>query len=97
MEVRFEDYDNPCLEVKKCGFQMVYKQDIEDIREMMASHSKSCSISPYEGSDAQHDYDNSMVVKEGSKIKWSRDNYNGAGPSGEGSSNDVPHSKRIQR
>ena len=70
---------------------------IEDIREMMASRSKSCSISPYEGSDAQHDFDNSMVVKEGSKIKQIYDNYNGAGPSGEGSSNDVPHSKRIQR
>ncbi|KAL0009485.1 hypothetical protein SO802_010987 [Lithocarpus litseifolius] len=95
MEVRFEDCDNPCLEVKKCGFQMVYEQDIEDIREMMAPHRKSCSISPYEGSEAQHDFDNSMVVKEGSKIKQSRDNYNGAGHSGEGSSNDVP--KRIQR
>ena len=70
---------------------------IEDIREMMASRSKSCSISPYEGLDAQHDFDNSTVVKEGSKIKRICDNYNGAGPSGEGSSNDVPHSRRIQR
>ena len=95
MEVRFEACDNPCLEVKKCGFRMVYEQDIEDIREMMAPHSKSCSISPYEGSDAQHDFDNSTVVKEGSKIKRICDNYNGVGPSGEGSSNDVPHSKRI--
>ena len=65
---------------------MVYEQDIEDIREMMAPH----SISPYEGSDAQHDFDNSMVVKEGSKIKRSHDNYNVAGPNGEGISNDVP-------
>ena len=40
MEVRFEECDNPCLEVKKCGFQMVYEQDIKDIREMMAPHSK---------------------------------------------------------
>nr|POF02716.1 hypothetical protein CFP56_04949 [Quercus suber] len=23
MEVRFEDCDNPCLEVKKCGFRML--------------------------------------------------------------------------
>ena len=76
---------------------MVYEKDIKDIRKMMALSSKSCSISPSEGSDAQHDFDNSMVVKEGSKIKRSHDNYNGARPSGEGSSNDVPHLKRLQR
>ena len=45
---------------------------------------------PYEGVDvdAQHDFDNSMVETES--------NNDGAGPSGEGSSNDVPHPKRIQ-
>ena len=50
---------------------------------------------PYKGVDvdAQHDFDNST---EGSKIEKSCDEYNGAGPSGEGSSNDVPHSRRIQ-
>uniref|UniRef100_A0A2N9G7T4 C-JID domain-containing protein n=1 Tax=Fagus sylvatica TaxID=28930 RepID=A0A2N9G7T4_FAGSY len=37
------------------------------------------------------------VVVEGNKVKRSRDDNDGAGPSGEGSSNDVPHPKRIQR
>uniref|UniRef100_A0A2N9HLU2 NB-ARC domain-containing protein n=1 Tax=Fagus sylvatica TaxID=28930 RepID=A0A2N9HLU2_FAGSY len=37
------------------------------------------------------------VAAEGNKIKRSRDEYDGAGPSGEGSSNDVPHPKRIER
>ena len=43
--------------------------------------------------DAQHDFDNST---KSNKIEKSRDEYNGTGPSGEGSSNDVPHSRRIQ-
>uniref|UniRef100_A0A2N9G555 ADP-ribosyl cyclase/cyclic ADP-ribose hydrolase n=1 Tax=Fagus sylvatica TaxID=28930 RepID=A0A2N9G555_FAGSY len=34
---------------------------------------------------------------EDNKIKRSHDDYDGAGPSGEGSFNDVPHPKRIQR
>ena len=41
-----------------------------------------------------HDFDNST---EGIKMKRGRDEYDGAGPSDEGSSNDVPHSKRIER
>ena len=91
---------------KKCGFRMVYERDIEEMREMMAQSSNSSCIVPYEGSsshaipipryhpyegvdvDAQHDFDNSMVETES--------NNDGAGPSGEGSSNDVPHPKRIQ-
>ena len=50
---------------------------------------------PYEGVDvdAPHDFDNST---ENSKIEKNRDEYNRAGPSGECSSNDVPHSRRIQ-
>ena len=102
---------SPRFECKKCGFRMVYKQDIVEIREMMAQSSNSSCIVPYEGLrsytipiprnhpykgvdvDAQHDFDNST---EGSKIEQSRDEYNGARPSGEGSSYDVPHSRRIQ-
>ena len=94
MEIRFTSPLNQCLEVKKCGFRLVYEQDIEDIREMMAQSSNSTCITPYEGLDVRHDLDNST---EYIKIKRSHDEYDGAGPSGEGSSNDVPHSKRIQR
>ncbi|KAK4570852.1 hypothetical protein RGQ29_029635 [Quercus rubra] len=81
MEVRFQWDFNPGIEFKKCGFHLLYEQDIEDIREMISTH--DC-----------HDFDNST---EGIKMKRSRDEYEGAGASGEGSSNDVPHSKRIER
>ena len=54
---------NDAIEVKQCGFRMVYKKDIED----------NTSITPCEGLD------------------------DGAGPSGEGSSNDVPHPEKIER
>ncbi|KAM4075822.1 hypothetical protein ACJW30_12G017900 [Castanea mollissima] len=81
MEVRFQWDFNPGIEFKKCGFRLLYEQDIEDIREMISAH--DC-----------HDFDNST---EGIKMKRSRDEYEGAGASGEGSSNDVPHSKRIER
>uniref|UniRef100_A0A2N9GZI3 C-JID domain-containing protein n=1 Tax=Fagus sylvatica TaxID=28930 RepID=A0A2N9GZI3_FAGSY len=39
----------------------------------------------------------STLVTEGNKVKRRRDEYDGVGPSGEGSSNDVPHPKRIER
>jgi hypothetical protein len=42
------------------------------------------------------DSDSTLVTK-GNKVKRRRDVYDGAGPSGEGSSNDVPHPKRIER
>uniref|UniRef100_A0A2N9HCR1 TIR domain-containing protein n=1 Tax=Fagus sylvatica TaxID=28930 RepID=A0A2N9HCR1_FAGSY len=38
-----------------------------------------------------------QMAAEGNKIKRSRDDYDGAGPSGEGSSNDIPNPKRIER
>ncbi|XP_075648911.1 disease resistance protein Roq1-like isoform X2 [Castanea sativa] len=74
------------------GFRVVYEQDWEDIREMLsAQSSNSTCITPYEGLDVHHN------STEGIKLKLSRDEYEGAGASGEGSSNDVPHSKRIER
>nr|POF00248.1 tmv resistance protein n [Quercus suber] len=95
MELRFRWDLNQSLKVNKCGFRMVYKQDLEDIREMIsAQSSNSVCITPYEGLDVHNDFHNST---EGIKMKRSRDEYEGAGPSGEGSSNDVPHSKRIER
>ena len=37
-----------------------------------------------------------MVEAEGNKAKETRHDYDGVGPSGEGSSNDLPHPQRIQ-
>ena len=89
--------DFSSFEVKKCGLRMVYKKDIEDLNRTKAQCSNS-SITPYEGLDVLHpNFNNSVVVVEGNKVKQSRDDNDGAGPSGEGSSNDVPHPKRIQR
>ena len=85
------------LEVKKCGHCMVYKKDIEDLNWITAQCSSN-NITPYDGIDVlHHNFNNSTVVAEANKIKRSRDEYDGAGPSGEGSSNDVPHAKRIER
>uniref|UniRef100_A0A2N9GGH9 NB-ARC domain-containing protein n=1 Tax=Fagus sylvatica TaxID=28930 RepID=A0A2N9GGH9_FAGSY len=84
-------------EVKKCGFRLLYKKDIEDPIPTTAQCSNN-NITPYEGLDVpHHNFNNWTVLTEGNKVKRSRDEYDGAGPSGEGSSNDVPHPKRIER
>ena len=83
--------------VKKCGFRVVYKKDIEDLNQTMAQSSIT-SIIPYEDLDVHnHNFNNSAVVVECNQAKRTCDDYDGAGPSGEGSSNDVPHPKRIER
>ena len=83
------------MEVKKCGFRMVYKKDIEELNRTMAQSSNT-SIIPYEDLDVvHHNFDNSIVVVEG-KAKQICDDYDGVGLSGKGSSNDVPHPKRIE-
>ena len=75
-------------EVKKCGFRLLYKKDIED----------PIPTTPYERLDVpHHNFNNWTVLTEGNKVKRRRDEYDGAGTSGEGSSNDVPHPKRIER
>jgi hypothetical protein len=85
------------FKVKKCGLRMVYKKDIEGLNRTTAQCSNN-NITPYEGLDVLHpNFNNSAVVAEVNEVKRSRDDYDGAGPSGEGSSNDVPHPKRIQR
>ena len=85
------------LEVKEYGFRMVYKKDIEDLNQTMAQSSNT-GIIPYEDLGVlHHNFDNSVVVAEGNKAKRTRDDYDGVGPSGDGSSNDVPHPKRIER
>ena len=83
--------------VKKCGFRVVYKKDIEDLIQTM-SQSSNTSIIPYEDLGVlHHNSDNSMVVGDGNKAKRTCDNYDGVEPSGEGSSNDMPNPKRIKR
>ena len=78
------------LVVTKWGARLVYEQDIEDLKKNMAG-SSSCSITPYE--------DNLDDSATDTKIKRSRDDFegDGAGPSGEGTSNEVdePQPKRI--
>ena len=84
-------------EVKKCGFRMVYKKDIEDLNQTMAQ-SSNINIIPYEDLGVLHlNFDNLAVVGEGNIAKRTRDDFDGAGPSGEGSSNDMPNPKRIER
>ena len=94
MGVRFQwDYNN-FSEIKKCGFRLVYEQDMEDIREMISTQSSnSTCVTSYEGFDVHHNFNST----KGIKLKRSHDEYDGTGPIGEGISNDVPHSKRIQR
>ena len=85
------------MEVKKCGFRMVYKKDIEDLNQTMAQNS-NINIIPYKDLGVlHHNFDNSVVVGEGNIAKRTRDDFDGAGPSGEGSSNDMPNPKRIER
>nr|POE58301.1 disease resistance protein rps4 [Quercus suber] len=84
-------------EVKKCGLRVIYNKDIEDLDRTMVQYSNS-SITPYGDSDVfHHNFNNSAVVVEFHKVKRSHDDCDGAGHSGEGSSNDIPNPKRIKR
>ncbi|KAL4594414.1 hypothetical protein ACB092_12G018900 [Castanea dentata] len=81
----------PTTMIKKWGIRMIHKKDIEDLDRTMVQYSNS-SITPYDGMDVlHHKFDNSSVAVECHKVKRSRDDYNGAEPSGERSS------KRITR
>ena len=76
----------PGMEVKKCGFRMVYKKDVEDLNQTVA-----------QSSNTSHNFDNSVVGAEGNKAKQTHDDYDGARPSGEGSSNELQHPQRNER
>ena len=76
------------FEVKRCRFRMVYKKDIEDVNRSMAQCSNNSTI-PYQGLDVFH--------HKFGNAKRTHDDYDGVGPNGEGSSNDVPHPTRIVR
>ena len=94
MKVSFEYFCPQCYDgVMKCAFRLVYKEDIEDIREMMPQCSNNSCIPPYDGLDAQHDFDNPTLV---TKIKQSHDDVNRAGPSGEVALTMYHTQKRIQ-
>ena len=96
-QIGIEIVAGPSLEVKECGFRMLCKKDIGDLNQTMAQ-SCNTSIIPYKDlGGLHHNFDNSVVVAEGNKAKRTRDDYDGVGPSGDGSSNDLPHSKRIER
>ena len=90
------------LVVEKIGVRLVYEQDKEGPNQTMAPCSNS-SI-PYEELGVHHhDLDDSASegsdtasgdsALEGSRNKLSRDEDDGAGPSGEGYSNEEPHTK----
>ncbi|XP_065625392.1 TMV resistance protein N isoform X3 [Quercus suber] len=87
---------SPDLEVKKCGLRMVYKNDIEDLNRAMA-RSRNNNIIHHKGLDVlPQNFNNLAVVAEGNKAKETRDDCDGIGPSGEGSSDDLPHLQRIE-
>ena len=81
LEVRFQFSRDSNLEFEKCGFQMVYEQDMEDIRGLAQPNNSNC-ITSYEVIDAQHDLDNLMLVTKVTKIMRSHDECDEAGPSG---------------
>nr|POE67565.1 nuclear pore complex protein nup62 [Quercus suber] len=86
----------PDLEVKKCRLHMVCKNNIEDLNRAMAQ-SRNNSIIPHKGLDVlPQNFDNLVVVAERNKTNETRDDYDGAGPSGEGSSHDLPNPQRIE-
>ncbi|XP_075648059.1 TMV resistance protein N-like [Castanea sativa] len=96
IRIKIED-DILRLKVKKWGFRMIYKKDIEDLDRTMVQYSNN-DITLYDGMDVlHHNFGNSSVAVECHEVKRSHDDYNGVGPSGEGSSNDITNPKRIKR
>ena len=92
IEVKFEP-KGPSLEVTKFGAHLVFERDIEDLNQTKVGP-RNCIITPYD----EDGFDDS---EKDTKIKRSHDNSDGegAGPSGEATSNEVdepPHPKRIR-
>ena len=81
IEVKFET-EGPGLEVTKCRANLVFGQDIEDVKQTKA-WSSSCNIAPYED-----DLD--------TKIKKSRDEASPSGEATCSNDIDAPHPKWIQ-
>ena len=72
------------MEVKECGIRLVYKKEIESFQENIHRFLAEKGKKAIEY----------MGLAESQR---SNNSSNGAGPSGEGSSNDVPHPKQIER
>ena len=83
IEVEFEPI-GPGLEVTKCGAHWVFERDIEDLNQTKAGPS-NCIITPY-------DEDGFEDSEKETKIKRSSDDFDGegAGPSGDATSNEEP-------
>ena len=84
IEVKFEP-QGPGLEVTKCGAHLVSERDIEDLINQTKAGPSNCVITPYD----KDGFDN---LEKDTKIKRSSDDSDGegAGPSGEPTSNDEP-------
>ena len=84
IEVKFEP-EGPGLEVTKCGAHLVSERDIEDLINQAKAGPSNCIITPY-------DEDGFEDSEKDTKIKRSIDDFDGegAGPSGEATSNDEP-------
>ena len=84
IEVKFEP-EGPGLEVTKCGAHLVSERDIEDLINQAKAGPSNCIITPY-------DEDGFEDSEKDTKIKRSIDDSDGegAGPSGEATSNDEP-------
>uniref|UniRef100_A0A2N9HQ37 TIR domain-containing protein n=1 Tax=Fagus sylvatica TaxID=28930 RepID=A0A2N9HQ37_FAGSY len=83
LQIEVSNLSNPeqTLEVEKIRVCLTHEQDIEDGTVQQQQH--------------HHDPDDSAA--EGNRNKRSHDEDDGAGPSGEGYSNEEPQPKRIQR
>ena len=85
LEIEFQSWD-PRKEIKKCGAHVVYKEEMEYLKQSMGQSECSSSIFPYnKGVDVVDHFEEDI------KIKRSCDDENGA--SGEGSSTHIPHPK----
>ena len=87
IEFEFETF-GPGVEIKKCGVHLVFKENIEDCNQTMAQ-CRNSKITPYE------DESDDSAKDSKNKLRRSHDDYDGAGPSEEGSFNDLLHPKRI--
>ena len=90
IEVKFKP-EGLGLEVTKCGAHLVFERDIEDLNQTKVGLS-NCIITLY-------DEDGFEDSEKDTKIKRSSDDFDGegAGPSGEATSNDKPpHLKWIR-
>nr|POE60481.1 hypothetical protein CFP56_49158 [Quercus suber] len=90
------------MEVKECGIRLVYKKEIESFQENRnqiwaerterRKKQREKDIDEIKRLIAESQRSNNIIIPyEG------LDDCDGAGPSGEGSSNDEPHPKQIER